>query len=195
MLASEIWLTPQQDAYVAEYYPDENFGQQSFLYANRYVQAGDRYRTYMQFNLNAAPKIPVNSCIRYAYLKLPVYRNEIPSTNTLYAYRVLQHWCEDQITWNTQPVIALPPDGMVEVNSGFKGIITMEVTALVRWWHIGMYKNFGIMITCEEEENSLVGFFSKEYPNSDYWPRLKIGYTENCCVKSRCECECEYECD
>lgn len=179
-----ITFTPIQDAYIAEYYPTQNFGTVPYLYISRYKQAGDIYRTLIEFDLCSlrCNFIPPDSCIKCAYLELPVYRNEIPSgCIDVNVYRVLQAWNELNVTWNTQPFAASIPDGTESVPANFFGTVKIEITDLVSGWYDGSIVNNGILIRGDECANRLLGFFSKEFYNSSLWPRLVVHYEEECC--------------
>lgn len=183
MAASIVYFPPVMDAYVAEYYPDTNFGPVPYLYSNRYQGEGDIYRTYIEFSLcYGCNYIPPNSCIECAYLYLPIYRNEFPCNRELYAHRVLESWDEYSITWNNQPLYDPVPATQTTIAPGFLGTVCLNVTDVVVGWYMGYYANFGLLLRCDECIDSLIGFYSREFPNSDYWPRLVVYYTENCCV-------------
>lgn len=167
---ASITFTPVKDAYVAEFYPNKNFGCSPYLFTNRFQGCGDIYRTYIKFDLCSLPcnQIPPNSTIKHATLWFPLFRNEVPeSGNTLYVYRVIQDWDECSITWNNQPITALIADGSTNVSPG-DDFIYIDVTHLVNWWYNGLYPNFGMQLRCDENFDSLLGFFSRQYPNSDY---------------------------
>ncbi len=186
--STSITFVPTKDAYVAEFYPNTNFGFSPYLFTNRFQGCGDIYRTYIQFDLcsMACNQIPPNSCIRYASLWFPLDRNEVPvCNNELYVYRVLQDWAEGAITWNNQPITALIPDGLTLVTPS-DDFVYINITELVSWWYSGLYPNFGLQLRCNEGFDSLLSFFSREYPNSDYWPRITVWYTENCCCSIPC---------
>lgn len=184
-----ITFTPSQDAYIAEYYPTANFGTVPYLYVSRYKQAGDIYRSLIQFDLCSLScnYIPPNSCIEEAYLELPVYRNEIPAGEkvNLKVYRVLQAWDEFKVTWNTQPFTANTTDGNKDVASGYFGTVSIEITDLVKGWYDGSIVNNGLLLKGSENNNRLLGFYSREFYDSGQWPRLVICYEQNCCVSDR----------
>lgn len=184
---SEIILVPEKDAYISEYYPDTNFGDRYYLFANRFQGCGDEYKSLMKFDLCAGCNtVPPNSCIVHATLKLWVYRNEVPvnETTDLCVYPVVQYWNELGVTWNNRPNVnfsdsyctSVCPD---EVNQW----ICINVTDLVRQWYTGCVVNDGILIKCDEPYDSLLGFYSREYEDSTYWPRLSICYGVNCCIE------------
>ncbi|MEN6351772.1 MAG: DNRLRE domain-containing protein [Syntrophomonas sp.] len=186
-----IVFTPSQDAYISQYYAGQNFGSSPYLYVSRYKAIGDIYRSLIKFDLCSllCNQIPPNSCIEWACLELPVYRNEIPSGDIcLKVFRVLQAWDEGTATWNTQPFAADSPDGTEEVPANFFGTVHVNITDLVRGWYDGYIVNNGILLRGEEDFNSLLGFFSKEFYDSSKWPRLVVKYHVRCCEHKRC-CE------
>lgn len=177
---TEIYFTPDIDAYIAQWYPTSNFGIVPYLYISRYKQNNDAYRSFLQFNLGhvGSNAIPPGSVINNAYLNLRIYRNEIPSGNsiTLQVFRVLQAWSETGVTWNNQPICANSPDGSVSISSGYMGAVKVELSSLVQEWFQGEVVNRGIIIKGDEAVNSMVGFFAREYPNTSFWPQLEVIY-------------------
>ncbi|MEN6349598.1 MAG: DNRLRE domain-containing protein [Syntrophomonas sp.] len=170
-----LTLTPSQDAYVAEFYPAKNFGDNQFLYVSNYLTCNDVYRTLIQFDLcESCKSIPLTCKIKKAFIELKVYRNEVCGQIDLKLFRLLNNWSEYVVTWDNQPAAAAAPEAITPIMAGFFETVTFEITDLVRGWHDGTFANNGLIIKGDEEQNNLVGFFSKEYPNSDYWPRLKI---------------------
>ncbi len=180
---STIFFAPVQDAYVAEWFPNQNFGAVPYLYISQYKQPGDIYRSLIQFDLCSlgCNFIPPNSCITEAKLLLPVYRNEICDYIDVNVYRVLQPWCENDVTWNTQPLVDSTSDGTEAVPSGFFGTVEICITDLVRGWYNGSIINNGLLLRGDETANNLLGFFSKEYPDTSLWPLLEVCYFEHCC--------------
>ncbi|MGE5391565.1 MAG: DNRLRE domain-containing protein [Deltaproteobacteria bacterium] len=177
---TEIYFTPNIDAYIAQWYPASNFGIVPYLYIGRYKQNGDVYRSLLEFNLGnvGSNAILPGSVIKNAYLNLRIYRNEIlnGSTININAYRVLQNWSETGVTWNNQPICSSTPDGAALISSGVSGIIKIDLSSLIQEWFQGETVNRGIIIRGDEGANSLVGFFAREYPNTSFWPQLEVIY-------------------
>ncbi|QGU00275.1 hypothetical protein SYNTR_1681 [Candidatus Syntrophocurvum alkaliphilum] len=181
----EIYFHPIQDVYIAEFFPNQNFIQSEFLYANRFQGEGDIYRSLVQFDLCSlvCNYIPPCSSIKGAWLELPIHRNEVPETdNVFYVLRVKQDWNENTVTWATQPTFDPTPVGAITVEAGFFGTLYIDLTDLVRGWYEGYFVNQGILLTCNEDFDSLLGFFSTRYPDSDLWPRLAVEYEKECPV-------------
>ncbi|KUG03529.1 hypothetical protein ASZ90_019091 [hydrocarbon metagenome] len=165
-------ITPLRDAYISEFYPNQNFGGSSFLYISQYRQIGDDYRSLLQFSLGS---IPAGRRIVSARLQLTVYRNEIPSGRIIRASlrRALQSWRESTVTWNNQPSTRFISSFRISSARRPGSTITIDVTALVRRWYSGQTSNLGIMLRGNEVFNSLVGFYSSE---SSRAPKLIVNY-------------------
>lgn len=187
---TEICFFPSQDAYISEFYPTTNFGEIPFLYVSQYdcptvpCPCPDDYRSLLQFDLCSlgCNFIPPNSEICYAYLVLSIYRNEVPYDIDVCVHQVLQPWAELGVTWNSQPGFDPSPVDCSTVSPGDFGELYFDVCSLVRGWYSGCIANNGILLIGNEEINSLVGFFATEYPNSNLWPRLVVGYFQKCCL-------------
>lgn len=178
-----IFFEPLGDTYVAEFYRDVNFGASPYLYAGRFQGPGDIYRTLLLFDLSSprlsSNLIPPGATINEAFLRLTIYLNNIPLGTTIFlnAYQLLSPWSENTVTWNTQPNFnALTPVYSAPVSSGF-GTIEFNLTNLVRGWFDGGAVNVGVLITGDEVNNRLVGFFSEQFPNTNLWPRLYVNWT------------------
>lgn len=179
-----IFLPPEQDAYISQFYDKKNFGCVPYLYANLYQCSCDEYQSLVQFNFCGVPcnQIPPDSMIKEARLILTIYRNEIPETTRLFAYRVLERWDECKVTWDTRPLFDPDPVGYVDIDCNDTGTVTMELDeSVIKKWYNGFYENNGLLLLCEEPVNSLIGFYSREFENSDFWPRLAVSYRQNCC--------------
>jgi len=185
-LPTWIYFTPAKDAYIAEYYPNMNFGNVPYLYTNNYQSTNDEYQSLIKFDLCSLTcnQIPPNSEINPVRLYLKIYRNEIPCTTRLYAYRIIQPWSETEVTWNNRPMIDnSAPVGYVDIDAGFFGWVEIELDYnVVMSWYNGYYQNYGLLLKCDVPENSLIGFYSREFSNPDYWPKLGVCYYQNCCV-------------
>lgn len=184
---TELTLPSFQEAYVAEYYPCKNFGCSTGLFVSRYLQIGDIYRSLIEFDLcTPCREIPITCIIEEAYLNLWVYRNELsPSCSiNLKIFSLLSDWREDMVTWNNQPEIPVNPDVIYPISSGVFGAISINVSDLVKGWHDGSITNSGILIKGDEDANNLVGFYSKDFPNNNFWPKLFIKFNCLGCVNT-----------
>lgn len=184
---SEIVLVPKKDAYISEFYPNTNFGDRFYLFANRFQGCGDEYKSLIKFDLCAGcNNVPPNSFIVHATLKLWVFRNEVPANETtdLCVFPIVQSWNELGVTWNNQPNVDFSESYCTTVSpNDINQFITIDVTELVKKWYTGHIVNDGILIQCDENFDSLLAFYSREFENSNFWPRLSIWYGVKCCIE------------
>lgn len=181
-MVPNIFFEPLGDAYIAQFYPNTNFGNSPYLYAGRFQGPGDIYRSLLIFSLTSprlsSDIIPPGARINEAFLRLTIYRNLIPLGTTIFldAYRVLSPWDENTVTWNNQPNFnPLSPVFSAPVSSGL-GTIDFNLTGLAAGWFDGGAVNVGVLITGDEVNNRLVGFYSKQFPNTIFWPRLYVNW-------------------
>lgn len=187
---TEICFFPCQDAYIAEWYPQTNFGNVPYLYVSQYncpsqpCPCPDDYRSLLKFDLCSlgCNYIPPNSEICYAYLQLSIYRNEVPCEIEICLHKVLAPWDESIVNWSNQPLIYPEPEDCNCISPGCVEQVCLDVSSLVRGWYSGCCANNGIMLIGNEQFNSLVGFYSSEFPNSLLWPKLVVGYVQKCCT-------------
>lgn len=182
-MVPNIFFEPLGDAYVSQFYADTNFGGSPFLFAGRFQGPGDIYRSFLIFSLTSprlsSDLIPPGATINEAFLRLTIFRNLIPSGTTilLNAIRVLSPWEENTVTWNNQPNFnPLSPVFSAPVSSGL-GTIEFNLTGLVAGWFDGGMVNTGVLITGDEANDLLVGFYSKQFPDTTLWPRLYVNWS------------------
>lgn len=187
---TEICFFPSQDAYIAEFYPTTNFGEVPYLYVSQYkcpsqpCPCPDDYRSLIKFDLCSlgCNYIPPNSEICFACLELSIYRNEVPEDIEVCLFDVLAPWGEASVNWNNQPPIYPDPVDCSTVSPGNFDKLYFNVTSLVWGWYSGCCANNGLMLIGNEDFNSLVGFYSSEFPNSLLWPKLHVYYFQKCCI-------------
>jgi len=193
-----IWnyINPNEDAYISQYYANANFGGEPYLYTNRYQGLGDDYQALLKFDVlynyynghygdcnayynrwgNLSDECNYgwthhhNHYRRPYQLRLKIYRNEIPASTTLYAYRITEDWSELGVTWNNRPAIASLPVGSAVVNAGDFGWVEMGISRFP-----DNINHFGLLLKCDEPFDSLLGFYSGKFSDSNYWPQLMVG--------------------
>lgn len=177
---SSLSLLPYKNSIVSQWYPDQNYSTSPALFAGRYLQSGDVYRSLMQFDLSV---ISSGSTIETASLILNMYRNETGPTGAyVRVFHLLNDWIEASLTWNSQPPYSQTPfspvwDGSVYVSGTTPpGPVAIDISGLVRGWQEGFIPNNGLLLAGNETANSLVGFRSTKYMFSDSWPMLGITY-------------------
>lgn len=178
---SRINFHPHKDSYITEYMGNKNYGGVVNLFGNRFRGPSDVYRSLIQFDFSClgCNYIPPGSHIVSAQVQLHIYRNEAPWATTLNAYMVKQNWHEFTVNWNNQPLCSGTVSGQVQVEPGYLGYIWLDVTDLTRGWYDGTYVNRGLMIKGKEDIDGILGFYSREYPDSTLWPRLIVNYHSN----------------
>lgn len=176
-------LTPTHDIYIAEAFPDRNFNGANALFVGRYQKAGDIYRSLLIFDLTsinskAAPGFEVKS----AYLKINIFRNEVPSEPGkayIGVYRLVEDFDKDAATWNTQPDSAPYPAGAAVVNKRFTGSLEIDVTRLVKGWADGTFRNLGMVLKGSEDINGIIASGSSRASDASLHPRLVINFSGN----------------
>lgn len=177
-----IFFAPQANTYVAQYYPSKNFNGSPTLFVSRFHGVGDVYRSLLRFCLTtpecSTDNIHGGATINEAYLRLTIAQNQIPvgSVINLNAYQVLQPWDPGKVTWNKQPLFGANPVVSIPVGASL-GTLEMNLTNLVRGWFDGSIPNVGLLLTGNETQERLLGFYSSFAPNVTFWPRLYINYT------------------
>ncbi|MDD3024723.1 MAG: DNRLRE domain-containing protein [Syntrophomonadaceae bacterium] len=181
---ASITLLPSQDAYISEWYAEQNFGSSIALFVSQYKQPGDDYRSLLQFDLKC---IPPTSTIEKAELKLTMYRNEVNSAGVcVNVHRLLNNWCHCTVKWNNQPPFYPNCDGSVFIgNTTPLGLQTIDITKLVKGWYDGSIPNNGLLLMGNEAMNDLVAFRSSNYSYSNAWPMLKIKFVDGILTKYR----------
>ncbi|HWP98824.1 MAG TPA: DNRLRE domain-containing protein, partial [Syntrophomonadaceae bacterium] len=177
-----LTFLPIDDAYVSEWYADQNFGSSTALFVGRFMQPGDLYRSLLRFDLST---IPPTSTINSAELNLTMYRNEIISgSQYVGVYHLLSDWNESTVTWNNQPPFSLTPfcpvwDAAIAITPSTPlGRITIDITDLVNSWFNGSIPNSGLLLAGNETVNDLVGFRSLNYQYNIAWPMLTVNFME-----------------
>ncbi|MEN6391185.1 MAG: DNRLRE domain-containing protein [Syntrophomonas sp.] len=173
---------PTQDVYIAQWFPDQNFGTIIALFCGQFTQPGDSYRSLLKFDLSG---LPPASTINSAHLNLYMYRNETSSAGEYIAVdRLLNDWGQDTVTWNNQPPFSPTPfspiwDAYIYINSSTPlGPISIDITDLVKGWFNGSIVNNGLILVGDELDNGLVGFYSTNHPYSTMWPQLTVNFVQ-----------------
>ncbi|KUG03937.1 flagellar hook-length control protein flik [hydrocarbon metagenome] len=169
-------LHPTEDAYISQFYANTNFGGMPFLYTNRYQGPADEYQSLLKFDGIFGKRFDKRfdhhghrRVLKFrSQLRLRIYRNEVPSSATLLVHKVLGSWSELNVTWNNRPAIDPTPIGSIVINAGFFGFIDINLD------HFADCLDHGILLKCDEPFNSLLGFYSREFSDSSFWPQLTV---------------------
>ncbi|MDD2585609.1 MAG: DNRLRE domain-containing protein [Syntrophomonadaceae bacterium] len=171
-----VTLHPNKDVYISEYYPNCNFsrcGSPEALFISQFMGAGDDYRSLLKFDVCCL--VPPTATIEYAKLILDTFRNDLTTGSiTARIFRLLEDWNERTVTWNNQPNAATAAEDDVNISAGSLAPVKFDITELVRGWLNGSIPNNGVLVKGDECRNSVIGFRSTRFNDSDKWPRLKI---------------------
>lgn len=172
---AKLSLLPFQDTYISEWYGSKNFGGNIALFLSQYLQAGDDYRSLMQFDFRS---IPVTATIEKAVLELTMFRNEVKDIPiTISVHRLLDSWHQFSVTWDNQPLSENLPDATLTIeNTTPLGKIYIDITELVKGWYDGSIPNNGLILKGNEVMNDLIAFRSTNFADSNTWPLLHISY-------------------
>ncbi|MEN6350694.1 MAG: DNRLRE domain-containing protein [Syntrophomonas sp.] len=173
-----ITLRPSLSTYISSWYPDQNFSSSTALFAGRFMNAQDLYRSLLQFNLSNIPPI---STIDSAQLNLYMYDNQVGIGGAFIRVQSLfTSWSQNTVTWGNQPGTNPPGmnrvwDGSVYISpSTSDGFVNIDISDLVRKWIDGSIPNHGLQLAGNELENSLFRFWSPNYNYSYAGPSLTV---------------------
>ncbi|SHK88555.1 hypothetical protein SAMN02745123_03464, partial [Desulforamulus aeronauticus DSM 10349] len=169
-----ISLIPIGDAYIAQSYPTTNFGSVAALYIGSFTRINDVYRSLIQF---PTPIIPAGNVLNNAFLRLYLYRKDVPGVQPIYIYRVNTPFNQNTVTWNNRPVSSYTGNFYNFADDQIFQFMDIDVTELVNGWINGDYPNFGLEIRGLEDQPALSAFRSSDYSDSNLWPRLIVTYT------------------
>ena len=203
---NQIVLLPAQDSYIQHDYPYYdpkhhpslyNYGGSPFLNTVSAAQSNNP-RILVQFDLSS---IPQNASITSAYLKLYCFSGGI--WKSIDCYSLTRSWVEgtmnqqkdpplevaDGCTWNTYDGInnwanpggdyndAALLDEVFIADNFDVGWKAWNVTAAVENWVNRSMPSHGFILTTLVSGNYREArFYSKEYSESLYWPRLEVVY-------------------
>jgi len=176
---NETTLTATGDARVVKQDPNAVHGSETHLALQQYI-SGHCQRGFIQFDITSIPQnVIVNdvdfNIYYYAYLA------GNPAGQNTRAKGVIGAWTESTITWNNQP--GNTTSGEVSLNMpGSYGWVNYDADAIVQSWLNGSSTNYGFLVKFNTEyptPNRCPIFYSKDYGNDSYRPKLKINWTEH----------------
>ena len=180
-------IYPSKDAHIC---PDIAKGEADFLSVAYFSSSGVRCNTLIYFDLSS---IPDNAVIQSAYLYLYKKKHYVIESgktyNNLYIYRVTKYWSESEVTWThrTSTRAWTNPGGDYATTPQFHfrsytsetagKEYKIDITDLVKKWLDGTYPNYGIIIVAEASWTGGIQFYSREYSDAAYRPKLGITYS------------------
>jgi len=156
-----IYVAASGATHISEYYGDRNpIAVDRNLYISRFKGVGDRYRSLVRFDLqHLSELLPAGDAVGSAYLHLTVTRNDIASGSiSASIWRCDKDWDQASVTWNNQPTTVEKPDITFTIPAGWVGMMTLEVTTMVRDWLDGHYPNYGLLLRGDEDNSRIVAF-------------------------------------
>ncbi|WP_270568073.1 DNRLRE domain-containing protein, partial [Clostridium beijerinckii] len=173
-----IFISPTDDAYISLLNPNANFGLSGDLFTGMFIQVGDVYRSLLKFDLSS---IPPGSYVSNASLNLFVYRNDVPDwaqlPQTVRVYTNSSNFTESTVTWNTAPIANFTPYSITITNGDVGNNISIDITDIVNGWINGSIPNNGItLIGIENLMDTIIGYFSKEWPLQTQRPFLSVTF-------------------
>lgn len=164
------------DTFVGSKEPERNFNSGSNMAYLRTGRDADYYirRTYIKFNIPSS--IPYNT-VSSAYLTL---RKSSGSEPSIRAYRVINSWSSNTITWNNKAAYDSATATANAFNFSQYGSnlwYKINVTDIVKSWCNGIHNNYGFMIKDDTESGTSqwTTFYSSD-ASSPNKPELIINY-------------------
>ena len=167
-----------QDAYVYQFDPNVNYGDEASLYVGVGGSTTTTFRTFIEFPTTS---IPTGVGVSTAYLSL--YCNSVLTTNAyaIGAYQVTTDWSDTSVTWNNQPSASttLLSASTVSTSAGWYNWQALEGTVLR--WAQGDTDNYGLRLSGDETTalNSRKQFISADSTFSTNKPQLVLSYTNS----------------
>ena len=179
------WVNGQlytgEDAYISQWAPNANFGQEPTLL----VRTGDVRLSLIRFPLDV---LPAHARVISAHLGLYFTYRDHAIPITLEAYRLTRGWEESTVTWRhadggewEQPGASGPSDReatpvtSVEINPT-PGWVDLDITEAVTYWLSHPEANFGVLLRAVQQAGVQYTFLSNEWGEISKRPRLTIRY-------------------
>jgi hypothetical protein len=168
-----ISLVSTADAFATQNTPNKNQGSNTNMRVDG--ETGKLERSFVKFDLSS---IRGQTTVDSAMLTLCF--SSIPQADAQgrshEVRRMTSPWTETGLTWATQPTVSTTVTGVLTVPSGID-CLTVDVTTDVRAWVSGA-TNYGWRIAywSEAELRPQVAYATRENPDSNLWPTLKITY-------------------
>ncbi|MBP2655659.1 MAG: hypothetical protein H6Q73_3228 [Firmicutes bacterium] len=165
---------PQKDTFVKQ----KSIGCKCFSKSLTVGRIGSKvYRSLIEFDIS---QLPPFLKISNATLNLYLAPNTYPSiSKTVEVHQILSEWCARCVSFKHQPLFKPTPAASLKLTKHHKNLISFDLTSLIEKWYQGTEANLGVLLKMANEcfPNEIV-FASKESPNSESWPYLRIEYLD-----------------
>lgn len=162
-----IKIYPDKDAWVDDYYPNNNYGGLGYLSIGNCIGI-TRWWSFIRI---PTYRLGSGATIQNVKLKINVYGFYEPNLKTERIHRVIADWEEMVITWNNKPSVS---DLIVTTSISGLGWYECDITTAFINWHKGIWPNYGIRWKYTTESSELddeIYFYSKDTVEE---PTLKL---------------------
>lgn len=156
-------------------YSDMNFGAPRYNFLDIFRIYNFEGRGLIQFN------IPLNQngiSLENATLSLFMAGYSL-SPSAVYANLITADWDKNTVTWNNQPAytdLLQASSGLLD-SSRMYTWVSFDITQISSYWLLHPDENYGVMlITDNPSHYAREGFFSSEYNNASWRPKLVLNY-------------------
>ena len=166
--AVQVNLNPTQDAGIWAKYPGTNYGSSIDLWVGYDDGWAD---SLVEFDLSPY----MGTIVESSYLELYVYYSWGTIPTDSWVDRVAGSWNESTVTWNNSPGY----EGSLWFYIGTPTLgdwFRFEVTSIVETWIDSSFTNYGFYFADETSSYAGYYFYSKEYSDSNYHPKLELNY-------------------
>jgi hypothetical protein len=166
--------SPYKDAFIATNYPKKNFGCSSPLFVGTSLLSSNAtFRSMLKFDISSIPK---NSAIASATLNMFISRNDYATEpKHLDIHLLTERFSEKEVTWKKHPPFSPIVEATTQITDELKVNAKWDITEVLRGWQEGKVPNKGIMVkTRDEYRGSILAFDSRENPNVERRPNLRI---------------------
>ena len=171
VFAAEVELPSTGDVLVMESNPTTNYNHLDFATWGR--NSNGELWAFIEFGgLAGYAGITLNSSVLSVFMR----SGDDLGTDENRLRRITGDWEETTVTWNTRPSNTTP--GELVFNDIEDGIwLELDVTAMVQDWLDGTYPNYGFCFLRVSSISAFWQFYTKEYSNPDFHPKLTLDYT------------------
>ncbi len=160
-----IIIYSTKSTYINSYYGTSNYGSSADLLIG--LSGSYSMHGLIEFDLTNCP-----SSFSKAELKLNCYQLVSGGENNAKVERITASWNEATVTYNTKPA-STGNYGTFDLSS--TGVLTHDITTLVKEWKAGTYNNYGLIILGQSPDNERYSKLrSDDYETEADRPRLII---------------------
>ncbi|MCP4229018.1 MAG: DNRLRE domain-containing protein [bacterium] len=167
--ADIVELPSTADTFVSEIVPNTNQNQWDFVSWGK----SSNYEIWALIKFGGLADyagVSLNSAILSLYL---TYGDD-HGTDDNRVYRITEDWDEGAVTWNTRPTCTT--QGELVFDDPEHGWLELGVADLVQDWLDETYINYGFCIARVGNYNYAFTFWSREYSDLDYRPKLTLDF-------------------